>query len=277
MHEQLRRVPSTIAVATACTGKFHVLIWAKAHGCSIEKPAFCSAARHGRLDVLQWLEARYDIDQTTQDLMHVFAAGEGHLNVLRWAKGKVGYGMKATAVSKVAVAKGQLGVLEWMQEEGLALNNAACVVAAGNGQLEVLKWLREEASANWDEQTTCQAAVGGHLQLLQWAIEHGCPWDGRSLFVAAYAGQADVVQWMVEQGLPDQTHVCLGAAAGGHLQLLQWTRGRDMYWDQQVLLFALSEESGGPHIEVFVWALDNGCPYSMRVVSLHQGSFKGTA
>ena len=269
MHKQLRRIPATVVVAAACTGKLNVLIWAKAHGCSIEHPALCSAARHGRLDVIQWLEERGDIDVITMDSMHVLAALGGQLNVLRWAKSKVAYTMDTSAVSKAAVAKGHLGVLSWMQEEGLALTNDACAVAARHGQLEVLMWLREEPSENWDAQTTMQAARAGHLQLLQWALDHSCPWDDRNLFYAAYAGQADVVQWVVERGLPDQRLICSGAAAGGHLQLLQWARGRGMYWDQMVLSNALkARESGGPHVEVFGWALENGCPYDMGTVSL---------
>ena len=171
----------------------------------------------------------------------------------------------------VAAAFGQLEVLKWLRtEEASADWDNACALAAMHGHLEVLKWLREEASANWDKETTWHAAREGPLELLQWVVEHGCPWGGTHLFSAAYAGRADVVEWAVERGLPDQMIVCLGAAAGGHLQLLQWARGRDLYWDERVYLFALSmvEQLGWAQIAALRWALQNGCPFNVCTVSL---------
>ena len=199
MHKQLRRVPETVAMAAAYTGQFNVLTWAKAHGCAMEKTALVHAAGGSRLDVIQWLEETCDIDQTTMDAMQEFAADRGRLNVLSWARDKVGYTINASAISKAAAAGGHLAVFEWMREEGLGLSDcAACTAAARHGHLDVLMWLRETASANWDEQTTKQAAIGGHLQLLQWALEHRCPWDGKNLLHAACFGHVDVVQWQTE-------------------------------------------------------------------------------
>ena len=109
-------------------------------------------------------------------------------------------------------------------------------------------------SLNLTREGTSRPSLRSSLSLshvVQWVVGQGSPEQANA-----------VPQWVVDQSLPYQRLVCCYAAAGGQLQLLQWARGRGMYWDKQVYRMALRKEGEGPHMEVFGWAMDNGCPGS---------------
>merc|ERR1711934_1185224 len=75
----------------------------------------------------------------------------------------------------MAAGEGHLDVLKWLRSEGCPWNVGACNSAAGEGHLECLKWLRSEGCP-WDARACAGAALDGHLDVLQWAIDNGCPY-----------------------------------------------------------------------------------------------------
>ncbi len=89
------------------------------------------AARHGSVDVLQWLvNTGYDWDSRTC----AAAARAGHLD------------------------------LKWARASGCDWNAWTCEYAAMGGHLDVLKWARANG-CDWDARTCASAARGGHFDV----------------------------------------------------------------------------------------------------------------
>lgn len=129
-------------------------------------------------------------------------------------------------VSYIAAQTGDIRVLGWTVQNGLAVYRGTCEGAAEKGHLNVLMWIRAQApDCPWG--LTCTlAATGGHLQLLQWARAqpHPAPWDEWTCASAAESGRLTMLQWLREQDppCPWNHYTCTGAVRGGHVEILQW-------------------------------------------------------
>jgi uncharacterized protein YabN with tetrapyrrole methylase and pyrophosphatase domain len=62
-----------------------------------------------------------------------------------------------------AAENGHLEVLKWARENGCPWNKDTCMNATREGHLEVLKWARENGCP-WDELTLCDAASKGYFE-----------------------------------------------------------------------------------------------------------------
>ena len=113
-----------------------------------------------------------------------------------------------------AAKEGHLEVLQWARANGCQWNTNTCLFAASGGQLEVLQWARANG-CGWDKGTCRAAAQSGHLEMLQWACANGCPWDEHTCGNAAYGwsqetfssaaeyyGYLEVLQWARANGCP---------------------------------------------------------------------------
>jgi len=124
-----------------------------------------------------------------------------------------------------AAGGGHLEVLKWARGEGCPWNERTCAAAAEGGHLEVLKWARARGCP-WDEDTCLYAALNGHLAVLRWARAEGCPWIAGTCSWAAENGHLHVLKWARAHGCPWDEMTCAMAAAGGHLEVLQWARAQ---------------------------------------------------
>src|SRR5690606_28514498 len=75
-------------------------------------------------------------------------------------------------VCEWAAGEGYLDLLKWAHERDFPLlqlrdGKDACTAAARGGQLAVLQWLREQRCF-WDARTMEAAAAGGHLDVIKW-------------------------------------------------------------------------------------------------------------
>ncbi len=142
----------------------------------------CGAAKHGRLDVIQFL---WDLG--------ILPGPECH---------------------QAAVGAGALQVCEWLEEHGVALSsvrNPGTLIreAVRHGKFHVLRWLVEERGIRMplDEQLLCLAARGGDLEVLSYVLT---PRIGRD-----YPAKED---WLT----PDVLRVALlEAAAAGKLMIVR--------------------------------------------------------
>ena len=91
-----------------------------------------------------------------------------------------------------AAQEGHLGVLRWARQNGCPWNEETCAYAARGGHLEVLLWARLEGCP-WNEWTCAYAARGGHFEVLKWARESDCPWDEETCAYAARNGHLEVL------------------------------------------------------------------------------------
>ncbi|KAE9093729.1 hypothetical protein PF007_g18019 [Phytophthora fragariae] len=164
-------------------------------------------ANQGRLDVLQWLYARGQIEKDL--LLMLSAANGGHFHVARWV----------------------IEVIE-PHDGGTRIDTFPAVVfaihtAASHGHLEIAKFLREctkEVDASELEGLDGVVVIG--------SIEFV---SGKTMREAAEKGCLDVVQWLYHEyghdvdlfvnndGTP--TNAIDGAAGNGHLEVVQYLHG----------------------------------------------------
>jgi hypothetical protein len=72
-----------------------------------------------------------------------------------------------------AAKNGHLKVLQWARANGCDWTHWTCDWAAKNGHLEVLQWARANG-CDWSSDTCALAASNGHLEVLKWAQANGC-------------------------------------------------------------------------------------------------------
>ncbi|KAL6079603.1 Ankyrin repeat-containing domain [Balamuthia mandrillaris] len=180
------------------------------------------------------------------------------LALLRWAMESQGYVLDERACA-FAAGEGQMAVLQWARAQGCPWDHNTCNQAAANGRLEVLKWARENGCP-WDLYTCVYAAYGGHVEVLQWARENGCDWHEEDVISnAAENGHFEVVKWARKHGCSwgGGIWACKGAAKAGHLAMLKWLRKHGCPWDGWTCL----EAARCGHLEILKWARANGCPW----------------
>lgn len=107
-----------------------------------------------------------------------FAARHARLDVLEWARAHGERWGPTTALE--AAGNGHLRTLQWVRERGCDWNEDCCEHAAKNGHLTTLRWAREHGCP-WNEWTCERAAGNNHRDCLDWAIAHGCPWNDTAL------------------------------------------------------------------------------------------------
>ena len=126
----------------------------------------------------------------------------------------------------IAAGEGHLNILIWARENGCAWGPETCAEAALKGQADILKWLREYCQYSrpieinyadaisrkrklgdfdstvsvkkakfdicpWDATTCYNAISGGHLDIFIWAKERDCL---RSVYYINHEGKTQVVQ-----------------------------------------------------------------------------------
>ena len=178
------------------------------------------AARHGRVDMLEWMNNCYPSSFYMTDAK--VAATHGQLDALKWFHAHDEYGLHFDpSYCATAARGGHLSVIQWLKENGCPWNESSCANAAYGGHLPVLQWLRDNGCP-WDESSCANAAHGGHLSVLQWCHAHGCPWYEFTCANAAFNGNLPMIQWCRANGCSWCESTCASAAESGHLALLQW-------------------------------------------------------
>ena len=153
------------------------------------------AAREGRLEDVQRLVRGGAVDVGTGDEANGqtalgVAAGNGHLEVVRWLVREGGSSVEErdrggwTALL-FAAANGRLEMVRWLVREGGSSveenndGNTALILAAMNGHLEVVRWLVQEGGSSVDENNNngntalLLAAMNGELEMVRWLLLEG--------------------------------------------------------------------------------------------------------
>ncbi len=127
------------------------------------------------------------------------AAGNGHFEILKWARENGGsFDVYTTAYGRVR----DENILKWLLENGCPSNSNTFAFAARNGQLEILKWAQEKGYLT-NVDMCYWAAEGSKLEVLKWARENGYQWSANVLYVARIYGHSDVLKWALENGCPN--------------------------------------------------------------------------
>ncbi|CAM9435286.1 unnamed protein product [Ectocarpus sp. 12 AP-2014] len=200
------------------------------------------------------------------------AAGNGHLEVVRWLYLHRAEGGTAGAIT-AAAAGGHVRVLDWLARNTplmvtttrrvsffrgtSVLNPSALDRAAANGHLGVLRWFQRNNAINgrstgedgFTYRLMDEAASNGHLQVCQWLRQHrseGCSWN--AFDGAAGGGHMHVLDWL------DRHYHAVGpsavaftkAAKAGHLHVVQWLLRRHPGEARAGCMWAVQELSPTP-------------------------------
>jgi hypothetical protein len=183
------------------------------------------AARHGRLEILQWCHAHTSLEC----LPWTFAAAArcGQLHVLPWLQTHRPESMaKFEPFSMDRVAEeGRVDVFQWLEQHvGTPCTTSAMDSAALNGHLDMIRYLHTHRNEGATPLAMDMAALKGHVHVLRFLHEHrseGCTtWAMDS--AAAY-GRLDVVQFLHENRTEGCTVKAMNeAAARGNMAMVQY-------------------------------------------------------
>lgn len=173
----------------------------------------------GNLEILKFLlEKHYpwDINAAT------YAAGNGHLHILTWAKdNNLALG---NSVCCSASNQGHLEILRWSLENGLPNDRWTILNGINSGSIEILECCRLYG-LEWDPMFCTFAAKKGKLDILKWAVKNKCPWklDNNTLLEAIEDGyNIEIIQFMAEIGAPLGTILYVRAVKHNRLDILNW-------------------------------------------------------
>ena len=116
------------------------------------------AAKANRLGLLRWLHANgcpWSHSTCTA------AAGQGHLDVLQFARAQVPPCPFGVYTSTAAASGGHLAVLRWLRAEGCPWDGGCSFAAAKLGDLEMLQWLSVEGCPIKFRATSARGAQRG--------------------------------------------------------------------------------------------------------------------
>ncbi|AVK76689.1 Ankyrin repeat domain containing protein [Pandoravirus macleodensis] len=238
-------------VPAAVHGHLDVIKYAHENGCPWHYGVCSAAEAYGQVDCLRYAHGagcywRGECDE---------AAGNGHTDVLRYAKEK-GLG-RGEFACHYAAAGGHVDTLRYACENGWETCSATPTYAARRGHLDVLKYVHE-SGGDWECDTVWGAASGGHIDCLDYLLKNGCPgFDEGACDEAANAGRIATLQWLRAHGCPWGASVCAEAARGGHVDVLDWLRRNGCPWDRHTVRGAALRG----HLNCLAYAIDNGCPF----------------
>lgn len=214
-------------------GLVKVLEWAyNSNDCTIGIYFLTLAARHGRVNVIEWADSKGLLLAWHQNLYDIICAAAefGKINVLEWIfqSGHTGK-MDRLSASRIAASFAQESVLRWLKEQGLLY----------------VDWRVWSAATHKD-----------HVSILDWLCREGYRPHYWVLALAVQEDRRHLILWARDHGIEcDNIKACTYAAVHGNLPLLQWLRENNFSWNSCVLSHARQEG----HDHVVAWALENGC------------------
>lgn len=104
---------------------------------------------------------------------------------------------------------------------------------------------------------TC-AAEAGHLHIVEYLRANGCPWVGISMIDPAARGVICDYSSGVDVMYVHGTTVPVVTAGRGHLEVLVWAHENGCPWSD----YSWERAVQGGHGDVIIWARANGCPGS---------------
>jgi hypothetical protein len=139
--------PRNGLVGAAYRGHCDLMRWCLDRGCGFDVTTIASAARGGRIDILEIFEAHDDLPE---DMSYA---------------------------SLRAAMNGHIGVVEWLDEKELWYDREQTLqTAAVVGRLNIVKHLVSKGCEP-SSKTATDAVTGGNADILEWLVESGYPVD----------------------------------------------------------------------------------------------------
>ncbi|KAF4136719.1 Ankyrin repeats (many copies) [Phytophthora infestans] len=184
-----------------------------------------AAAGSGNTEITSWVVDTVGADSVRLSVASAAqsAISRGHLEVIEYLAGVVS-SIDGPLSLDEAAGEGHLQAVRWGFEHGGACTTQAIDAAAGHGHLEIVQWLHRYRTDGCTTLAFDNAASHSHMDVIQWLHENrgeGC--TTKAMDGAASNGQLDVVKWLHKNRREGCTAAAMnGAARGNHLDVLQW-------------------------------------------------------
>ncbi|ETV95418.1 hypothetical protein H310_11292 [Aphanomyces invadans] len=183
------------------------------------------AAKHGHLDIIQWLHANRKEGCTSAAMDH--AARNGHVDVCDWLHhtGLATFSSHQLDVMKEVVMKGDLRIVEWLHRHRTRQWPRGLMddIAAG-GNVRMMAFFHHHTTEQCTTDAMDFAACRGHLEMVQFLHHHrheGC--TTQAIDLAAGRGHFDVVKWLyIHRHEACTWNAIYLAACGGHMRILYY-------------------------------------------------------
>jgi len=188
-----------------------VLDWALQQQKKILLKGICDVAgNEGKIDILKEVfqsVVNEDDNECIFGDLDESAAWHGRLDLLNWINDNDIFPIDKAWCAHKAAFRGHLHVIEWLWVKGLRFSDEYLLSRAINsGHLNVLKWLREKGCPWNDYHTFMQAAKAGNLEVLQWLHDEGCPWNS-SHQVLELNLKPEAKDWLFAHGYRNRVHI----------------------------------------------------------------------
>ena len=160
----------------AKTNKLELLKWAREEKkCEWNGWTIDAAAEQGNLEMAKYCVANECPDSPISTLTCAQAAGNGHLEVLKYLREEAKMPWDS-GTANFAAKNGHLHVLEYLVDRKYdQYDEWPCWSAANSGHLDCLKYLRETAKAPWNSWAVRKAHKNNQTECLQYLLDNNCP------------------------------------------------------------------------------------------------------
>lgn len=165
------------------------------------------AASEGWSDLFKWVNKKGDNYCKVYDCYALYTAAKfGHLDILQWVQEVFGIDNYEVGICSSAAEGGHLEILEWMlqNEKDSKIknnwrNNGICDNAAIKGYLDIINWAvyHECKVSEW---TFRRAAKNGHLDILIWGNMNKYNFGDDICYYSFIYNNEEILKWLKING-----------------------------------------------------------------------------
>lgn len=222
----------------ACTyGQLEIVKWLLDNGVPVGPSNWAMeyAAANGHLSTVEVLAVKVGDLTLHWDRIAYIAARHGRLNVLQWAH-KNGADILGYSFLSAAANKGHLHVLRWLHDQGANVHAEGLLIrAAEEGHFDVVEWLVQQGvnATVYGNTAIVQAVRANNMPMMRWLIQHGADVsmdDNQVMRIAVVRMHWDIVKYLVEEcgvNVTCNDNFAMACASGhGDLEMVAWLRER---------------------------------------------------
>lgn len=250
-------------------GRLEVLEWLHQHHSNVrwDGDGLSAALRANQVEVVHWLHA--NVPQSLASGVDLdAAASSGNLKLLKWAV-SVNPTVNPTSMPEESLKTGNLELIKWVVENGfygLWHRDIVLDFAVENGQLEIVKYMTEIGVGRCSPDVMEKAGENGHFEMVKWLMANltDALGDDDTLDGIAGAGRLEIVKWVAEC-YPEHFTVAAmtWAATNGHLDVVIYLHEFGDY-EFACNESAMDGAAKNGHLDVIIWLHNNrseGCTH----------------
>ena len=201
------------------------------------------------------------------------SASQGHLKCIKSLLAK-GCDADEESVNE-AIEGGHLKIIQFLESQGCDVDERVCDIAAMSGHLDILKYFISQGY-DYDSDTIASAAFGGYIPIIKYLRSLGCDWNYEAILRAGRGGTLKCAKWLIKNGCDiEDKGIFIACAVGGYeffMYMIQTVKElhKPFVWPSEGL-FHLMFRNDPRSIQ---YALDNGCPFDMKLIYQCLGQIK---